>query len=232
MTAASGVLDAERVHFTDIQRFLSLFAQGLAGTFLHLKVIETQAMGAGASRIMDGKSIHLPAVIADFTAREHNIGAYRVAVLHQVGYLVEGTFEFDLAGFLGRHTRPALLRRVFATIEDMRIDAAIRRRYPGARGDLDRMLAFVLAKRPQISAMRPVSALLEALLQYSLGAARATLQAQDSGGLLPALIDAAAVVQRDGARVHDSARAALDICAELEKLFRARPDPHPSSCRH
>jgi nitric oxide reductase NorD protein len=227
MTAASGVLDAERVHFTDIQRFLSLFAQGLAGTFLHVKVIETQGMGAGASRITDGKSIHLPADIADFTAREHNIGAYRVAVLHQIGYLVEGTFEFDLAGFLGRHTRPALLRRVFATIEDMRIDAAIRRRYPGARGDLDRVLACVLAKRPRIGAMRTVSALVEALLQYSLGAARATLQAQDSGGLLPGLIDAAAVVLRDGAQVHDSARAALDICSELEMLFRRPPRSLP-----
>jgi len=125
MTPASGVPDAQRVHFTDIQRFLSLFAQGLAGTFLHVKVIETHGMGAGASRIMDGKSIRLPADIADFTAQQHNLGAYRVAVLRQIGYLVEGTFEFDLAGFLGRHTRPALLRRVFATIEDMRIDAAI-----------------------------------------------------------------------------------------------------------
>jgi nitric oxide reductase NorD protein len=227
MTPASGMPDAQRVHFTDIQRFLSLFAQGLAGTFLHVKVIETHGMGAGASRIMDGKSIRLPADIADFTAQQHNLGAYRVAVLRQIGYLVEGTFEFDLAGFLGRHTRPALLRRVFATIEDMRIDAAIRRRYPGACGDLDRVLAYVLAKRPQISAMRPVSALVEALLQYSLGAARAPLQAQDSGGLLPGMIDAAAVVQRDGAQVHDSARAALDICAELEKLFWRPPRSLP-----
>jgi nitric oxide reductase NorD protein len=223
MTAASGVLDAERVHFTDIQRFLSLFVQGLAGTFLHVKVIEVQGTGAGASRIMDGKCIHLPADIADFTAREHNLGAYRVAALHQIGYLVEGTFEFDLAGFLRRHTRPALLRRVFAIIEDMRIDAAIRRRYPGARGDLNRVLASALAKRTRSSAMRPVSALVEALLQYSLGAARATLQAQDSGRLLAGLIDAAAVVQREGAQVHDSARSALDICAELEKLFRRPP---------
>jgi nitric oxide reductase NorD protein len=176
MTAAAPRGLADRVCFSDLQRFLSLFAQGLAGKFLHVKVIETSATGSGTKRIIDGESIHLPADIADFAARDHNLGAYRIAVLHQIGYLIEGTLDFDLAGLLQAHSRPALLRRVFGTIEDMRIDAAIRRRYPGARGDLDRVLAHALALRPPTRAMRPVPALVEALLQYSLGAAPAALQ--------------------------------------------------------
>jgi nitric oxide reductase NorD protein len=225
MTGAAARELADRVCFTDIQRFLSLFAQGLAGRFLHVKVIETSATGGGTKRIIDGESIHLPAVITDFAAREHNLGAYRIAVLHQIGYLTEGTVDFDLAGLLQTHSRPALLRRVFGTIEDMRIDAAMRRRYPGARGDLDRVLAHALALRPQTSTMRLVPALAEALLQYSLGAAPADFQDRGCSELLGGLIAEAAVVQREGANVDDSARAALSICEELEKLFR-RPPRH------
>jgi nitric oxide reductase NorD protein len=223
MTTAAARQLADRVCFTDIQRFLSLFAQGLAGKFLHVKIVETPATGTGTKRIIDGESIHLPAEIADFAAREHNLGAYRIAVLHQIGYLIEGTLDLDFAGLLQTHPRPALLRRVFGTVEDMRIDAAMRRRYPGARGDLDRVLAHALALRPRISTMKAVPALVETLVQYSLGAAPAALQAQGSDELLGNLIAAAAMVQREGAHVNDSARVALGICAALEKLFRRPP---------
>jgi nitric oxide reductase activation protein len=223
MTSAAAPELKDRVCFTDIQRFLSLFAQGLAARFLHVKVIETSATGSGAKRIIDGESIRLPAEISDFAAREHNLGAYRIAVLHQTGFLVEGTLDFDLASFTQAHSRPALLRRVFATIEDLRIDSTIRRRYPGARGDLDRVLAHALALRPHTSSMQPVPALVEALLQYSLGAAPAALQDRGCSDLLQRLIATAAVVKREGAHVDDSARAALSICEELEKLFRRPP---------
>jgi nitric oxide reductase NorD protein len=234
MTAAAAPDLGGRVSFTDVQRFLSLFAQGLAGKFLHVKVTESAATGGG-KRLIDGDNIHLPAHIAYFSAREHNLGAYRIAALHQIGYLTEGTHEFDLAGLLLPHPRPALLRRVFGTLEDMRIDAAIRRRYPGACGDLDRVQAHALALRPRTQAMRAVPALIEALLQYSLGATSDALQAPTGGDLLAKLIEIAAVVQRHGARAVDSARAALLICAELEKLLRRpsrrlpAPDPHEES---
>jgi len=211
------------VCFTDIQRYLALFAQGLAGKFLHVKVVETSAKGATSMPSVNDESIHLPAAIADHTARDHNLGAYRIAALHQIGYLTEGTLDFDLAGFLLKDGRPALLRRVFALIEDMRIDAAIRRRYPGACADLDRVLANALSKRPRTSAMRPLPALIEALLQYSLGAPPATLQLDDASGLLAGLIDTAAVAHREGAQAADSARAALIIRSELEKLLHRPP---------
>ena len=61
MTSAAARELAGRVCFTEIQRFLSLFAQGLAARFLHVKVIETSAAGSGVKRIIDGESIHLPA---------------------------------------------------------------------------------------------------------------------------------------------------------------------------
>jgi len=216
---------AQRVCFTDIQRFLALFAQGLAGRFLHVKIIETPTTGAAAKLIVDGESIHLPAAIADFAAREHNLGAFRIAVLRQIGYLTEGTLDFDLAGLLQTHPSPALLQQVFAILEGMRIDATMRRRYPGARGDLDRVLAQALAMRPRASALHGMPALLEALLRYALGAAPAPLPARGRVDLPGKLIAAAALVQREGARVHDSARVALAICSEFDNLLH-QPPPH------
>jgi nitric oxide reductase NorD protein len=215
-------VDPARICFSDIQRFLSLFAQGMAGQFIHLKLIEAPKADRGARQIAEGESesIHLPAVIADFATAAHNLGAYRVAVLHQIGYRVEGTFDIDLPCFFASWPRPALLRRVFFSVEDMRIDAALRRRYPGARDDLDRVMAYALRRRPSIRKMRSLSMLMEALLQYSLGATRTALLAQNSSELLAFVIDAAAAVRRCGAVVNDSARAALEICSAIESLFR------------
>jgi nitric oxide reductase NorD protein len=228
MTATAAGELAGRVCFTEVQRFLSLFAQGLAGQYLHVKVIETPPTGGAAKRLIDGESIHLPTDIDYFSMREHNLGAYRIAALREIGYLIEGTLDFDLAGLLQPHARPALLRRVFGILEDMRIDAALRRRYPGARADLDRVQARALALRPQTQAMRPVPAIIEALVRYSLGAAIDAPQARERGNLQAKLIDTAAVVQRPGAQVDDSARAALLICGELENLLRRPPRRLPA----
>jgi nitric oxide reductase NorD protein len=230
----------QRVCFGDIQRFLGLFAEGLAGNFIHLKLFETKP-GERAGRIStDGDSIYLPPFMADFATAEQNLGAYRIAVLHQIGYFVEGTFDFDpaklapppergtipptrkdsaLESFFATAHRPALLRRIFRIVEDLRIDIALRRRYPGARADLDRVLAHALARRAGTGAMRPLSAMIEALVQYSLGAPREALLAQ-SNGALDSLLNEAATVEKEGAGVHDSARAALRICAELERMLR------------
>jgi hypothetical protein len=211
-----------RVRFGDIQRFLTLFAQGLSGSFFHLKVSSPTAAGGRSSRIStDGHSIYLPADIADFAAAEHNLGSYRIAVLHQIGYVVEGTFDFDLESFCARWHRPALLRRVFLIVEDLRIDTALRRRYPGARADLDRVLAHALAKRPSVSSMRPLSALIEGLVQYSLGGRRSELISSNEA--LADLMNAAEAVCAEEASIDDSARASLSICANLEEYLRRAP---------
>ena len=271
------------VRFADIQRVLALFTEGLTGRHLHLKPIEVPAaadrsagekQGAAAPAPLpslrdtgtsvtngiatDGANIHLPAEIADFASMRYNHGAYRIAVLHQIGYLQNGTFEFDLKRarlrmdlpaprpalavasgplarlipqkkvadlerFFATAARPALLRRLFVTLEDLRIDSALARDYPGARDDLDRVLGHALAARPQVASLRPLAALMESLLQYSLGASRADLLARDRSGLLPGMLDEATCVQAADAGVYDSARGALAICAMLESLQRRPP---------
>jgi nitric oxide reductase NorD protein len=223
---------SDHVCFADIHRFLALFAQGLAGRYLHLNLVEPEDAPRGNARMTDEAGIFLPAQIRNFATAQHNLGAYRIAVLHQIGYWVEGTADFDLHQFFAKSSRPILLRRIFFAIEDLRIDTAIRRRYPGARADLERVLAHALANRSAISLMPSLPALIEALVQFSLGAPRAALAAGDSSGLLDGLLDAAAAVQSIDADVHDSARVSLAICAQLECLGPANEElPAPSSSR-
>jgi nitric oxide reductase NorD protein len=219
---------SDHVCFADIHRLLALFAQGLAGRYLHLKLIEPQDVPRRNERMTDQASIFLPAQIGNFATAQHNLGAYRIAVLHQIGYWVEGTADFDLHQFFAKSARPALLRRIFFAVEDLRIDTALARRYPGARADLARVLAHALANRPAINSMPSLPALIEALVQFSLGAPRAALVAGDSSGLLDGLFDAAAAVQSMDADVHDSARASLAICAQLENLGSANDEQSPA----
>jgi nitric oxide reductase NorD protein len=216
------------VCFADIHRLLALFAQGLAGRYLHLKLLEPEDAARRNARMTDEASIFLPAQIGNFATAQHNLGAYRIAVLHQIGYWVEGTVDFDLNRFFAKSSRPVLLRRIFFAIEDLRIDTAMARRYPGARADLARVLAQSLANRPAISSMASLPALIEALVQFSLGAPRAALVAGDSSGLLDGLLDAAAAVQSVDADVHDSARTSLAICAQLENLGSANDEQLPA----
>ena len=261
----------EGVRFSEIQRLLALFSQGIAGQHLHLKPHD-MPFGQERSRANqrrhftvepEGERIHLPAEIASFDSFRHNFGAYRIVVLHQVGYLEFGTFEFDLAEmevrlrrsntvlpvalpesqsglnrkrrwpaartselerFFARWPRPVLLRRIFIILEDLRVDTAIRRHYPGARADLDRVLAHALAARPQVAPQRHLSALLDSLLRFSLGAERVGLIADDKSGLLGDVLDAAAALTQPRANVYDSARVGLDLRAMLDVLLR-RPLP-------
>ncbi len=253
------------VGFAQVQRVLALFTEAIAGRPLHLKPLDERSANSYISRIAtDGLSIHVPQAIADFELPRHNFGAFRVIVLHQIGYLENGTFEFDLSVAATRMTipealrrtnsksaasqasistkyqlalppsrpvsalerffaawrRPDLMRMVFVTLEDLRIDTLLRRRYPGAAADLARVLAHALAARPVLSELRPLAALIETLVQYSLGADRTTLLAGDRSGLRREIIDNAEQVTQDRASVYDSARVAIDIYSSLEAFIK------------
>ena len=244
------------VCFADVHGVLALVAQGLTGRHLQLKVREAQAAPGRMRRIAtDGMSISLPAAIADYGEARHNAGAYRIAALHQIGYLQYGSVSFSLATAAERMTlpalaatpevgipvrltparprtdlerffavwpRPALMRRLFVALEDLRIDCALRRDYPGARVDIARVLGHALTARPPIAGQRPLPALLEILVQYSLGAARSDLLAQDASGLADDLLAIAATVKVETADVYDSASAALGVGALLEAMLRRR----------
>ena len=244
--AAAVTASLHAVHLSDVQRVLALFTQGIAGEYLHLRPIEAAATDTGGQvrakgATTDGNVIYLPAAVANFNDTRHNFGVYRIAILHQLGFFENGTFAFSmnkareripglpqekgdagdkkgLARFFSLWDAPGLMRRTFIMLEDLRIDKAIRRNYPGARADLERVLAHSLSQRPDAGQLHPAAALWERLLQYTLGASREELIAADKTGLLAAVLDAAEAVGSDGSTVYDSARAAM-VC--YSALFKA-----------
>ena len=243
---AAPPLPAGGVHLSDVQRTLTLFTQGLAGRYLHLKAAEPAPEAEGGNKktygTQDHAALYLPEAMSSFDNARHNIGAYRIAVLHQLGFFECGTYGFRLAGaqarlpglpeekyswemsrapdlerFFGLWPAPVLMRQVFMTLEGLRIDVAMRRRYPGARADLARVLAQALASRPDRAELPLFASLLEGLVQYSLGADRAELLIDDASGMLQAILDAAAAVESAGANVYECARAAVACYGSLER---------------
>jgi nitric oxide reductase NorD protein len=220
------------VLLADIQRPIALFAQGLSGRFLHLLPIVD---GGCSERHAD--SIELPSAIGDFESSTHNLGAYRIAVLRQIGYLTDGTLEFslerireqlalpslhvrastklsDLNIFFALWSRPGLLRQIFLALEGGRVDAVIARRYPGAGADLDRVRARTLARRPQVSSLNALGAAVESLVRYALGS-----EGLGISGELLALADSAMAPNAD---VYGCACASVAICRMLDFHFHAR----------
>jgi nitric oxide reductase NorD protein len=222
------------VLLADIQRPIALFAQGLIGRFLHLLPLD----GSPSERRAD--SIELPSRIGDFESSGHNLGAYRIAVLRQIGYLTDGTVEFslervreqlalpalparpptklsELEVFFALWSRPGLLRQIFLALESGRIDGLIAGRYPGARADLARVRASTLARRPSVTTLSAVGAAVESLVRYALGGERTGL----SEGML-ALADTS---QAQSADVYTCARASVAICRMLDARFHVRALP-------
>ena len=262
-----------RVHLVDAQRVLALFAQGLSGRYLHLRPIATlkgQFRPDGVTT--DGLSIYLPESVAEFTVPRHNLGLYRIAVLHQLGYYETGTFAFsfdeartrlpklpperapqkdvawapdvarasaqppDLDRFFALWEAPAVMRRLFMTLEDLRIDRSMLRRYPGARADLERVMAHALARRPEPPSGNLPARLFEGLVRYTLGGEPAELVAADASGRLAAMLRAAQTVHAVDADVYDSAAAAIacyrSMASDRDDLdVHAAPDAPPAERR-
>jgi hypothetical protein len=241
-----------RVELVDAQRVLSLFTQGLSGRYLHLKPVDALT-GEFRPEIptTDGTAIYLPGAVALFGERAHNLGVYRIAVLHQLGFYENGTFAFTLARarervpglpaepaqglghpselerYFALWPAPGRVRRLFMMLEDMRIDRALTRRYPGARHDLARVLARALADRPPLpdGTTQPAAALAESLLRYTLGADAPQLLAHDRTGRLAALLRAAAAAAAPDASVYDTAAATAACLAVLGVPARVDIDP-------
>lgn len=143
------------IELADVEGPLTLFAEGLAGRYLHLKTLterNTNPIDARlTSQSMD--SLYLPESLPDGDRTD-----YLVLVLKQIGYRECGTFNFNYAQFCQRsgfslpeakpHTQPdrdsdftrlfarfedpAIARRLFLLLEELRINAYVRGVYPGA----------------------------------------------------------------------------------------------------
>ncbi|MEE2777168.1 MAG: hypothetical protein VYE73_10475, partial [Acidobacteriota bacterium] len=190
------------------QRVLHLYTEAFGGRSFELRSTdELPATERGRDRRLPSSSVHcvfLPEAIDDYPTTAENFAVFKVDILHQLGHWECGTFGFSLArwqgrqaathtagsevglaGFFERFSRPELARRLFVTFESGRIDAHLARRYRGLAPDLRRVMASALADRPRVSGLPQRAALLEALVQLSLG----TDLAQDSPPPIAARIE-------------------------------------------
>lgn len=200
-----------------IQHVLRLYVEALTG-----KEVEVEPLSAipQETRIGDGKTIFLPATVAEFGDDEKDFRLYKVLAAHGAGQIEFGTFDrdtlelktaftelnefysmtaeerdsFSLDGYLGdsletrnseRETRnlpadsdyrevlkvfpePRLARKIFATMENARIDHLLRQSYRGLRKDLDLMQSFLRSNRPYIFDLPMHQVPFELLFQITL----------------------------------------------------------------
>jgi nitric oxide reductase NorD protein len=238
-----------RVTFAHVEPVLRLYTEALLGQRMALRTTADLPRGLQtAGRDLptsDGTAIFVPEHVSDFATEHDNFAAYKVAILHQVGFYECGTWQFDVTvcaqrvpglrpylstldtpsgqaeaftHFFAAFPQPDLARSLFTLLEDARIDAALLRRYKGIRRDLALIMAHSLRQRPALQNLSLRQALLEGLLQRTLG--------QEMSDDIPALLRP--LLQRlwqrltplyaPTATVYDTAAAVVDCYRLLSQI--------------
>jgi hypothetical protein len=240
------------VNLVEAQRLLSLFAQGISGRYFHLKPLETMKgeFRPGAP-VSDGLTLFLPDAVEEFEEPRQNLGFYKVAVMHQLGFFEFETWAFDFAEarrrvaglaaldaqtwraqpgeletFFACFQEQRLVRGLFGTLEDYRVDCGLAREYPGLQRDLDRAMALALERRGDLPSIDGAAGLLEALVRCTLQADVERLLAIDTTGLAADVIDAAQRAGAPRADVYTSAEQAVR-CLELLRVAGIEPELEP-----
>ena len=164
---------------------------------------------------------------------------YRVALAHRAMHQACGTFELDLdrgeplfvrrrpspnrrgvphlEQFLRCFSRTALAVEVLAVLEDLRIDTAAMRRFPGLAPAYTAAMQAALRDRPDPGALPPRGAVAEALVRFTLGAQEVALDAS----AVPALASVTGVARRlldPRASVESTAEATIRVYSVLAGL--------------
>lgn len=164
---------------------------------------------------------------------------YHVALAHRAMHQACGTFKLDLdrdeplfvrhrppanrrgvphlEQFLRCFSRTALAVEVLAVLEDLRIDTAAMRRFPGLAPAYTAAMQAALRDRPDPGALPPRGAVAEALVRFTLGAREVALGT--SAG--PALASVTGVARRlldPRASVESTAEATIRVYSVLASL--------------
>jgi nitric oxide reductase activation protein len=183
-STVEAVIAEPAIALEPIRRTLQLFFQALSGRNSLIASYEDIA----TKRQRDtGRTVRLPA--------SERLGWYRVALAHRAMHDELRTMRFRIArpGKVFPSLRPGLpipIRRrretdlqlivrafadphtaldCFVLLEDLRVDEAMARRYPGLRRELDEVQREELERRPPLTGVSVRTGLLEVLARLSLG---------------------------------------------------------------
>ncbi len=102
-------------------------------------------------------------------ARHPVLGSWKPELQRREG---QDDFLSDLQVFFHLFPRPGLAQRIFMFVEDGRVDAHLRHRYPGLESDMSPFVDDILARRPALAGLTLGASLLEILVRISLDPAR------------------------------------------------------------
>lgn len=177
---------------SEVSRTLGLYARAHCGEDVQIRP------GAGSS-FSDGHHIYLPENMDRF-GDDRDFTLYRVLTALSAAYLEFGTFDLRLdqmpgtwpeasegEGELERFFRSfpmrTLARDLFGVLEDHRIEARLRKEYPGIARDLDALGEAVWPPRPEPDT--PVNRVVEALHRRARGQAPLQLSPEEEATVAP-----------------------------------------------
>jgi hypothetical protein len=105
--------------------------------------LDLEGAAAAGRPTTDGAAFYLPERIDRLPDSHGNFMVYRMAVLHQLGGVLFGTYRrgpLRFADFFAAFDEPGLARALFARLEGARIDAALARLFRGVGRDLLRLI--------------------------------------------------------------------------------------------
>jgi nitric oxide reductase NorD protein len=257
-----------------VRHLLQLYVEGLTG---HEVEISPLAAVPVETRISDGRTIHLPSVVAEFGDDDLDFRLYKVLAAHAAGQIEFGTYErgttplsaayaalaesyaaenadaldafavpdemitvsalghdddklkrvghdLDYNGVLKLFPLPQLARRIFATLENCRIDRRLRSTYRGLARDLDLIREHLRRGRPSILDF-PATLLPFELLFQSLLLGGATEEARQYYGQIVSEFEtvAAEYLMNPSSTVADSLMATNRVYSLFQSL-----DPNDS----
>ena len=132
--AAEYALRPRRVDLEEINGVLDRYVCGLSGRNLHLQ--------KGDDTFTDTESLFLPPEITQYSSSQQNFLLYKATATHLWAQTRYGTFKRKAPGDallsekLNRFSDPERARALFSRLEAHRIDACVRRDFPGITRDL------------------------------------------------------------------------------------------------
>ncbi len=232
------------VALDDVARILEIYVEAMlarraevrpladlrAGDRSGARHLDLEGAAAAGRPTTDGAAFYLPEEIDRLPDSHANFMVYRMAVLHQLGGVLFGTYRrgpLRFADFFAGFDEPGLARALFARLEGARIDAALARAFRGVRRDLLRLIDDALhtslspQSRPAERRQPREAALFDlarALLVEQRSRLAATTEDADSASRVPARFEAAATLLNPGATVDHTLRAVRALYPELAAL--------------